>query len=128
MCGTDLDQADLAAADVQLELPENVRVGGTSRTSSKAKGLSASLTYGAIAATCLGADRERHRCGEPQRPRERAEALHLRGGLLRHDGGRGVGGDDLGAGDLLVAPPVVAVGVRVDEGLDRRPRSAAPSR
>src|SRR5512132_4118493 len=121
MRGTDLDQADLAAADVQLELPGEragrryephlVEGEGTERLGD-VWGDRGDLTPPWI--------REWHRSGEPESVRERAEALHLGRGLPCHNGCGGVGGDDLDAADLLVSPPVVAVGVRVDDGLDRR--------
>ncbi len=61
-----------------------------------------------------------HRSGCPQGAGQGSEALHLGRRLGFHHRRCSLGGDDLRLRELLVSPPVVAIGVGVDERLDRR--------
>ena len=117
----DLDQAQFAAADLELELsregagrghePHLVELEGRERLAGVGG------DHGDIPAPRI---RERQRAGEPQSARQRPEALHLGGGLILHDRRGRLGGDDLRSSYLLVSPPVVTVGVGVDERFDWR--------
>ena len=100
----DLDQLDLAAGHVE---------GQTALERPRRRGRFDALE---VEVAEEAAEQVTDLAGRARQPGEQGRR-HL-GHLL----GRGLGGDDLGPGDELVAVAVVTVGVGVDDGFDRRAR------
>ena len=97
-------------ADVEVEAPSNVRVGQRSSMPSNWKSPK-KLRNRSPTSPGRAVERGQHR---------RRHLGHLVGGRRR--------GDDLGAVDELVAVAVIAVGVGVDDGVDRRGRRVGRQR